>query len=84
VTRKRVISGVVMVMGPPRAIWSSNSGTTDPREPMTLPYLTHTNRVAGNDRLAEISRRSINALVRPITFTGLQALSVEIPTTAST
>ncbi len=31
------MSGVVSVSGPPRAIWSRNRGTTDPREAITLP-----------------------------------------------
>ncbi len=37
VRRKRVISAVVIVKGPPFVIWSMKSGTTEPREAMTLP-----------------------------------------------
>jgi hypothetical protein len=38
--KKRTMSGWVTVTGPPRAIWRSNSGTTEPAEPSTLPNRT--------------------------------------------
>ncbi len=31
------MSGVVIVTGPPVAIWSRNSGMTEPRDASTLP-----------------------------------------------
>ena len=37
VRKKRVIAAVVIVTGPPRAICSRKSGTTEPREATTLP-----------------------------------------------
>ena len=43
VMKKRVISGCVIVIGPPAAICLSNSGITEPVEPKTLPNLTDTN-----------------------------------------
>ena len=42
------------------------------------------NRVPDDPMFASTSTRSISAFVIPITLTGLQALSVEMPTTAST
>ena len=36
--RKRVMVGSVTVSGSPRFIFSMNSGMTDPREHITLPY----------------------------------------------
>ena len=44
--KKRFISGSVTVIGPPRAIWRSNSGISDPLEPSTFPNRTVMNRVA--------------------------------------
>ncbi len=41
-------------------------------------------RVSGMVTLAETKMRSCSALVMPITFTGLQALSVLTPTTVWT
>ena len=42
VMKYRVIWGSVIVMGPPRWIWSWKSGTTLPRLPRTLPNRTET------------------------------------------
>ena len=42
---KRVISGSVTVTGPPAAICSRKRGSTEPREPSTLPKRTELNRV---------------------------------------
>ena len=43
-----------------------------------------TNRVLGTVTLAATKIRSWSALVMPMALTGLQALSVETPTTTST
>ena len=48
------MSRVVSVTGPPAAIWSRNSGTTEPREARTLPYRAHTNRVRGLSRQFDV------------------------------
>ena len=48
VMKKRMISGWVRVIGPPLAICSRNSGTTEPDEPSTLPKRTMARRVAGS------------------------------------
>ncbi len=42
--KNRSTSGCVTVTGPPRAIWAVKAGTTDPREPSTLPKRTLTKR----------------------------------------
>ena len=63
--KKRSMSGWVTVSGPPGLSCRSNSGTTEPVEPSTLPKRTATKRVrvgpAGlgeRQRLARSSRRS--------------------------
>jgi hypothetical protein len=83
-SRNRVISELVTVTGPPFLIWSWKSGMTEPRDAKTFPYRTQMNRVPGQRRLPWMKMRSCKALVMPITLTGLQALSVETPTTVST
>src|SRR5437773_959031 len=50
--KKRVISGVVMVTGPPLRIWSWNNGMTEPREANTFPYRTQRKRVPGHRKFA--------------------------------
>ena len=50
--KKRVISGLVTVTGPPRSIWRRKIGITDPDEPSTFPNRTATNRVATSSRRA--------------------------------
>ena len=72
----------VTVTGPPRAIWRSNSGTTEPDEPSTFP-----NRTIAPATPDSLSARRIQIsatrLVAPITLSGSTALSVEIKTKRS-
>ena len=56
-----------------------NSGITDPREHMTLPYLVQQIVVFSGDTVRDLATMtfSIIALDVPIAFTGYAALSVE-------
>ena len=81
---KRVIRWSVRVIGPPAAIWAWNSGTTEPREPSTLP-----NRIAEKIgppscrwALAAEHNRSPMSLDVPITLVGFTALSDEVENNA--
>ena len=47
-----MMSGCVMVMGPPYSICRLKSGTTDPDEPRTLPNRTIENTVRAWLRIA--------------------------------
>jgi hypothetical protein len=58
VRRNRVMSDVVIVTGPPLLICSWKSGMTDPRDASTFPYRTHTKRVSGQVRFADVKTRS--------------------------
>ena len=51
VMKKRVISGCVIVTGPPFSIWRLKIVITLPAEPRTLPKRTATNRVGTSERL---------------------------------
>ena len=81
--KKRVISGCVTVMR--RCVWicSRKSGTTDPREPSTLPKRTAEQIVGDFPARCHISS-SVSRFVAPITDEGLTALSLEIITTRPT
>src|SRR5438132_2208013 len=81
VIMNRVISGWVMVTGPPSSIWRSNKGTTLPRLPTTLPKRT-AQQLIGPRYASTIC--SHNALVQPITECFEAALSVEIKTNRCT
>lgn len=77
--KNRVISGWVTVTGPPQAICRSNSGTTLPLLPRTLPNRTATNSVSLRRSIicTTISHRRLEA---PMMLVGFTALSVEIST----
>ena len=70
--RNRVIAGSVTVSGRPALICSMNSGITEPREYMTLPYRTQETVVAlfGLFRACAWATFSIRALLIPIALTG--------------
>ena len=84
--RNRVIVGSVTVSGWPARICSMNSGMTEPREYITLPYRTHETVVCapGLFRACAWATFSMRALVMPIALTGWTALSVLRNTTAET
>ena len=80
--KKRFISGSVIVIGPPRLICRSNSGTTDPRLPSTLPNLTAA-KARLERKAASRTITSASRLDAPMTLVGDTALSVEISTSRS-
>ena len=85
VMKKRVMSGCVIVTGPPFAICLRNVGMTLPDEFSTLPKRTPTKRVDTSRRWPSDSTiHSQIAFDWPITVCGLTALSVEIRTNRST
>ena len=63
----------------PCAISFLKSGTTDPREPTTFPYLTTLNLVFLSPTMLFAATKSLSlaSFVAPYKFTGLHALSVE-------
>ena len=69
---KRVILGFVIVKGFPSSIWSQNSGMTEPREAMTLPYrVRHRTGSPGSIcRERAITFFSMTAFVMPIALMG--------------
>src|SRR5262245_56356280 len=75
---KRVMLGSVIVIGLLAFICSTNSGITDPREAMTLPYrVTQIVVSLGvSPRDFAIATFSINAFDIPIALIGWTALSV--------
>ena len=75
----RVIDGSVIVIGFPAFICSIQSGTTEPREQSTLPYLVQQMLVLSGDTVLDFATItfSIIALLVPIAFTGYAALSVD-------
>ena len=81
--KKRRASGCVTVTGPPRRIWRSKSGTTEPSLPSTLPKRTAAKRVwLRPERLC--MSISHTRLAAPITLVGFTALSVEMSTNLPT
>ena len=75
--KKRVTSGSVTVTGPPTRICSVNSGSMEPRLPITLPNLTETNLRPVWPAIQAASF-SATRLEWPSAVVGLAALSVEI------
>ena len=75
--KKRRTLGSVTVTGPPRLIWSWNSGTTEPDEPSTLPKRTMVNTVSGCRVARSCTTSSARRLDAPITLVGRTALSEE-------
>ena len=69
--------------GPPQAIWCSNTGMTEPREPATLPKRNDANtllspscrRRSVEKQSAAVKSRSASSLEAPITLVGFTALS---------
>ncbi len=86
VMMKRVISGSVIVTGPPAAICRLNSGITEPRESRTLPNRVDANMGPSERRMALLAdmSRSAMSLEVPITLVGLTALSDEVNNTRLT
>src|SRR5690554_2090747 len=89
VIKYRIISGCVMVIGPPSSICLVNNGTTDPLEPNTFPkrvvmYLVNFSGFSFfNLRCNDCTYFSAIRLEAPITLLGLTALSVETITNLS-
>ena len=74
----RVISGSVIVIGPPSAICFLKSGITLPRLPMTLPKRT---AQATREYTWLCTSNSVTRLQHPMTLEGFTALSDEMQTT---
>ena len=81
--KKRCTSGWVTVTGPPAAICSRKSGTTEPAESSTLPNRTTEKRVAELSSIFWITS-SPSRLVAPMTLVGRTALSVDMKTKRAT
>ena len=72
-TKKKERTIVVIVIGFPALIWSTHSGITDPRDPITLPYRVQQIVVAASCprlRPFAIATFSIIALLVPIALIG--------------
>ncbi len=87
VIQKRVMRSSVMGrLFAPSAIRRSNSGTTEPREPTTLPYRTAAKRVRAPPTMLLAATNSLSeaSLVAPYRLIGFAALSVDRAITLST
>src|SRR3990167_3542311 len=85
-SQNRVIRRSVMVSGPPLLACSKNSSTTDPRDPITFPYLTAANRAppSPDKALAATNNFSAHSLLAPYKLIGAHALSDDSAMTRST
>ena len=83
VMTKRVILLSVMVKGPPFLIWRTKRGTTEPREPITLPNLVLLKilRPSFFTALAAVISFSPISFEVPITLVGFTALSLLVKST---
>ena len=86
VMTKRVMRSSVTVTGPPAAIWRQKSGTTEPREPATLPKRVQVKSVRAflpRRKFIAVKSRSPISFEVPMTLVGFTALSEEVNSTFS-